>query len=56
MNFENSIKESYVKKIPADVIRAKSFIKSSKQAIETAKTIQINENSFKSIFRSVSNN
>ncbi len=51
MNFENSLREGYVRKVPVNTIRAKSLIKSAKQAIETAKTIPINENSLKTIFR-----
>ncbi len=51
MEFENSIKEGYAKRIPINIIRAKSLMKSSKQAIETAKLIQINEDSLKTIFR-----
>ncbi len=51
MNFENSIKEGYVKIISKNSIRSKSLIKSSKQAIDTAKKIPLNETTSKTIFR-----
>jgi len=51
MRFEESIKEGFAKKTKIDLIRAKSLIKSSKESIETAKTIVIKESSLKSIFR-----
>ncbi len=51
MNFKNSLKEGKVKKILVDNIRSRSLIKSSKQAIETAKEISIKESSLKTIFR-----
>ena len=40
MNFENSLKENKAKKVIPNKIRAASLIKSSKQAIETAKIIK----------------
>jgi len=51
MNFEESLKQGHVKKIPIDKFRAKNLIKSSEQAIETAKKILLNENSAKTILR-----
>ena len=51
VNFEQSIREGYAKKVPIDNIRAKSIIVSSKQAIATAKNIAMNKDSLKSIFR-----
>ena len=51
MNFELSKKQGFVKEVPANTIRAKSLIKSSRQAIETAKKIQLNEETLKSIIR-----
>ena len=51
MNFENSLIEGKVKKVMSSKIRALSLFKSSMQAIETAKTIQLNHNALKSILR-----
>jgi hypothetical protein len=51
MNFENSLANGKAKKVMPNKIRASSIIKSSIQAIETAKIIQLNENTLKSIFR-----
>ncbi len=51
MNFENSIRENYVRKVPVNTIIAKSLIKSSKEAIEAAKDIPIIEAKLKTIFR-----
>ncbi len=51
MNFENIINEGKVKKIIPNRIRASSLFKSSIQAIETAKVIQLNSNTLKSILR-----
>jgi len=51
MSFQNSIDEGYVRIIPKDIIKSKSLIKSSKQALETIKTMPINENSSKTILR-----
>jgi len=51
MNFENSLKENKAKKVIPNKIRAASLIKSSKQAIETAKIIPLSNNTSKSILR-----
>ncbi len=51
MNFENSLKEGYAKKIPINTIRAKNLIKSAEEAIETAKEIPLIEGKLKSILR-----
>jgi len=51
MNFENSLADGKAKKVMPNKIRASSIFKSSIQAIETAKIIQLNENTLKSIFR-----
>ncbi|MEK6855162.1 MAG: hypothetical protein AABX73_02985 [Nanoarchaeota archaeon] len=51
MNFENSLREGKVKKVIPNRIRASSLIKSSIQAIQTAKTITLNEASSKTILR-----
>lgn len=51
MIFESLIKEGIVKKVPVDIVRAKSLIKSSQQALSTAKIIPFKEETFKTIFR-----
>jgi hypothetical protein len=51
MNFENSITEGKAKRVAPNSIRASSLFKSSMQAIETAKAIQLNPNTLKSILR-----
>ena len=51
MNFENSLANGKAKKVTPNKIRASSFFKSSVQAIETAKVIQLNPNTLKSILR-----
>ena len=51
MNFENSLIEGKVKKVMPNKIRASSLFKSSIQAIETAKLIQLNQNTLKSVLR-----
>ena len=51
MNFENLIREGIVKKVPIDLIRSKSLVKSSAQAFNTAKIIPFNEETLKTIFR-----
>ena len=51
MNFENSLANGKAKRVIPNKIRASSIVKSSIQAIETAKIIQLNENTLKSIFR-----
>jgi len=51
MNFENSLIERKAKKVVPNKIRASSLFKSSIQAIETAKIIQLNPNTLKSILR-----
>ncbi len=51
MKFEQSINEGYAKKIPPDIIKAKSLFKSSEQAVFTAKKIPFESSALKSIFR-----
>jgi hypothetical protein len=51
MSFENLIKGGFVKRVPIDIIRAKSLIKSSEQALATAKIIPFKEETLKTIFR-----
>jgi hypothetical protein len=51
MNFENSLTEGKAKKVMPNRIRAESLLKSSVQAIETARAIQISQNTLKSILR-----
>jgi len=51
MNFESSLIEGKAKKVMPNKIRASSLFKSSIQAIETAKIIQLNQNTLKSILR-----
>jgi len=51
MNFENSLADGKAKKTMPNKIRASSLFKSSIQAIETARVIQLNQNTLKSILR-----
>src|SRR3989344_3526564 len=51
MNFENSLIGGKAKKVMPNSIRASSLFKSSIQAIETAKVIQLNPNTLKSVLR-----
>lgn len=51
MNFGNCLADGKAKKVVPNSIRASSLFKSSIQAIETAKAIQINPNTLKSILR-----
>ena len=51
MNFENSLNDGKAKKVMSNSIRALSLFKSSIQAIETAKTIKLNQNTLKSVLR-----
>lgn len=51
MNFENSLIEGKAKRVIPNKIRASSLFKSSIQAIETAKVIQLSPNTLKSILR-----
>ena len=51
MNFENRLIDGKAKKVMPNKIRASSLFKSSIQAIETAKAIQLNPNTLKSVFR-----
>ena len=51
MNFENSLNDGKAKKVMPNSIRASSLFKSSIQAIETAKVIQLNPNTLKSVLR-----
>lgn len=51
MNFEDSLAAGKVKKVVPNSIRASSIFKSSVQAIETAKLIQLSPMSSKSVMR-----
>ena len=51
MNFENSLANGKAKKAMPNKIRSSSLFKSSIQAIETARVIQLNQNTLKSILR-----
>ena len=51
MNFENNLAAGKSKKVMQNKIRALSLFKSSLQAIETAKIIQVTPNTLKSILR-----
>ena len=51
MNFENSLREGKVRKVIPNKIRASSLVKSSMQAVETAKIIPLNTSSAKTILR-----
>lgn len=51
MNFEESLREGKARKVIPNKIRAASLIKSSIQAIETAKIIPLNVSSAKTVLR-----
>jgi len=51
VNFENSLIEGKAKKVMPNKIRALSLLKSSIQAIDTAKIIQLNPAALKTILR-----
>jgi len=51
MNFGTLIKDGFVKKVPVDLLRAKSLIKSSEQALTTAKIIPLKDETAKTILR-----
>ena len=51
MNFENSLRDGKAKKVLPNELRASSLFKSSIQAIETARAIELNQNALKSILR-----
>jgi len=51
MIFEILIKNGFIKIVPKDNVRAKSLIKSSKHALNTAKIIPCKEETLKTIFR-----
>jgi len=51
MNFENSLIEGKVRKVLPNKIRASGLFKSSIQAIETAKLIQLSSSTIKSVLR-----
>lgn len=53
MNFNSLIKEGIVKKVPVDLVRAKSLIKSSEQALNTAQIIPLKEETAKTVFREI---
>jgi hypothetical protein len=51
MNFSESIKKGYVKKINPDLIRSKSLIKNADKAIQSAQNMALNETTSNSVFR-----
>ena len=51
MDFHECLESGTAKEVPINILRAKSLIKSSKQAIKTAEIIRLNEDSAKSVFR-----
>ena len=51
MNFKIAIKQGFIRKVPFDNLRSKSLIKSSEQALNTAKIIPLKEETLKTIFR-----
>jgi hypothetical protein len=51
MKFEDALNQGIVKKVPIDILRSKSLVKSSEQAIHTAKIIPLQETTLKTIFR-----
>lgn len=51
MNFENSLRQGYARRVGRSVNRARSLERSARQAIETAKLIPLNEKSLKTILR-----
>lgn len=51
MSFDECLKEGKARKIPPDSIRAKAMIKSSEQALATARLIPLAKDSLKTIFR-----
>ncbi|MFH0876235.1 MAG: hypothetical protein V1859_09935 [archaeon] len=51
MDFETCLNEGKARKVTPNKIRAESFFKSAKEAIETAKMINIDSRSIKSILR-----
>ncbi len=51
INFEESMAMGKVKRVMSNKIRASSLFESSAQAIETARVIQLNSNTSKSILR-----
>ena len=51
MNFNDFLKEGFVKKVEINTLRARSLIKSSKQAVETATQIPLTETTLKTILR-----
>jgi len=51
MNFNNGMTQGYIKKIYPDKIKAKSLIKSSKQALYSARKIVLETDTLKTILR-----
>jgi hypothetical protein len=51
MIFEELIKNGTVKKVSKDIIRTRSLIKSSEQALNAARDISVKEEKLKTIFR-----
>ncbi len=51
MSLQKSIEDGFVKRIPVDMFQARSLIKASNDAIETALKIPLTENTSKTILR-----
>lgn len=51
MSFQRSIQEGYVRKVPADKIRAKSLFKSSEDTLLAVKEISLKERNYAAIVR-----
>ncbi|MEK6950271.1 MAG: hypothetical protein AABX13_00925 [Nanoarchaeota archaeon] len=51
MSFQQSLQEGYVKKVPADKIRAKSLLKSSEDTLLAVTEISLKEHNFAAILR-----
>lgn len=49
--FEQSMNDGFAKKIPVDIIKAKSLLKSAQQAFYSAKKLPLEEGTLKSVFR-----
>ena len=51
MNFKDSIKKGYVKKINPDLIRYKGLIKNANRAVQSAQNMEINNTTSNSVLR-----
>ena len=51
MRFEDSLEQGYAKRIPPDIIRAKSLIKASEQALSSVLKIPVEQDTLKTILR-----